>query len=187
MRRLLSAARGMFHHLPTLLFLSLLALAVFWLPPDEFSQPIAAETKATDIVWSRHTEAGKVAQIKAPYLHRQADGIVSIQDIIIEAQHDENTVSLMGKQGVTDGAYQQISLSAAHAELDSADGRVTLSLKSAVYRLDGGNLLRGEQVDIHQHSNIITGDFFLWEGSEMKLYGNVQASYRLEDANNALK
>ena len=164
--------------MPALSFLALLALAVIFLPQEEDIAPLRTETTASDIVWSRITEKGETARMSADTLRQDADGIVKVQVVKIEVAHeDDNNLTLRGDEGVTDNTYEEISLSNTNGRLVTSDGaHITLSLATAVYRLDGSHL-EGQQAKIHQGNEEIVADEFIWDSEDIVLRGNVQASY----------
>lgn len=163
-------------HLPALFFLLLLALMLI-LPHEELPPPLPVETSARDIIWSRMTAEGEVIHMHASALHRRSDGVVTVEDVRIQTRQQKNNLLLRGTQGETDNAYRQIVLRNASGELTTRNGaRVSLSLKSARYHLDGSRL-HGTQVNIHQTNGTLSGENFLWEDVTMRLQGNVRASF----------
>ena len=161
-------------HLPALAFL-LLAAGVFLLPQEKRLPPITAEITANDIAWQRITALGQVINLSTDHLQRQADGTVEAKDVKIEFA--EQGAYLYGKHGITDTIYEKIRLTGASGELITPTGkRITLSMASALYYIDGTQLL-GKSVNIHQHNDRLTGDTFHLDGSTMRLRGNVRASY----------
>lgn len=164
-------------HLPSLFFLLLLAVAIFFLTAEESFSPLNTESEATDVVWSRHTPEGEVVRMRATHIQRRQDGVVGIKQVDIHSESDDIRIHLYGEEGETDVNYQQIHLSTADGELTISNGdRITLSLEAALYYLDG-NYLQGKNARIIQPDRRLSGDYFVWNGEDIILRGNVAASY----------
>ena len=170
-------------HLPSLSFLLLLAAAIFLLPEDEQFETLYTETVVSDIIWSRHTPTGEGIQLRAPYLTRQADGIVHIKDVSMEIQQQQSQIYLHGEEGLSGQNYQQITLTNANGTLStSADNgnNIILSLAVAHYNLDN-NHLSGEKVSIRENHSVLTGENFSWNQQIVHLRGNVHAVFRVAE------
>ena len=172
-------------HLPSLLFLLLLAVVVFFLTVEEPFTPLNTESEATDIIWSRHTAQGEVVRMRAQHIEQRQNGIVNVRQVDIDSIIKGVRIHLHGEEGETDTHYQQIHLSVANGEiLLPESGNVTLSLQTALYHLDGSRL-QGNNARLLQPEGSLSGDYFIWNGEDIILRGNVVASY-LSTAENSI-
>lgn len=165
-------------HFPSVFFLLLLVATVFIFPGEERLPPIDNEVRAEGIVWSRYTEAGEVVRLAAPLMVRRVDGRVEVEQVRIDTRQRGYAVYLQGARGATDSQYQQIRLQDTVGEIINNGERISLSLASAVYDLDGSQRLQGSGVVIRKGENEFSGERLLWDNEHLRLQGRVRASYR---------